>query len=100
MLFSEYKDKIKNDIFLDYYGRLLELQWAEDKFKTGTIGEWNSLSWQGFYQFLDNNLEVNNWMYVNNPSSAFWGLWWHFKPWMNHYAYLQIEQGEPLYKTL
>lgn len=90
--FSQYQ--IKNDIFTDFVDKINSLDESEKSYETLPIGRWkNQDSWSGFYQFLDDNLDVNSWEYVANPAGGFLGLWWHFEEWEGYYVYLQIEQG-------
>ena len=92
------RKKVENDIYSDYLKRLISIDKKEEMYETSPIKNWSRLSWQGFYQFLDNQIEVRDWKYVNNPSSSFWGLWWHFYNWNGYLVYLQIEQGNLCFK--
>ena len=40
--------------------------------------QWSWASWEGFYRYLECNLDVRDWSYVANPSGGFLGLWWNY----------------------
>lgn len=82
-----------NDIYNDYVSSLRDIDSRISSFKTIPVKEWNWYSWQGFYAFLDKELDVKNWCYVANPSGGFLGLWWNSRKWNGYNVYLQIEQG-------
>lgn len=82
-----------NDIYNDYVLHLRELDSKINSFRTVPVKRWDWYSWQGFYAYLDKNIDVENWSYVANPSGGFLGLWWNFRKWKGYNVYLQIEQG-------
>ena len=92
------KYSIKNDIFNDFYGKIINIENAENAFETKKINEWDWSCWAGFYNYLDSALEISDWKYVPNPSGGFLGIWWHFQEWKKYYVYLQIEQGNLCFK--
>ena len=46
-------------------------KWRKDK-----RSKWSSASWEGFYRYLECNIDDAGWMYVANPSGGFLGFWW------------------------
>lgn len=89
---------IRNDIFNDFKERIIALEKSNNSFESLPIKDWNWNSWEGFYQYLQSQIDVNGWRYVANPSGGFLGLWWHSKKWENYNVYLQIEQGNLCFK--
>ncbi|MHA6248181.1 PD-(D/E)XK nuclease family protein [Pontibacter sp. CAU 1760] len=89
---------VKSDIFNDFKERVTALEKLNNSFETLPINDWSWNSWEGFYQYLQSQINVNGWRYVANPSGGFLGLWWHFKNWKEHSVYLQIEQGNLCFK--
>lgn len=88
---------INNDIFLDYYNHLQELENSIQAFRTKPVAKWNANQWQGFYQEVKQHLE-GNWGYVSNPRQGFWGFWCFSSP--VHGWYLQLEQNKLCIKIL
>jgi len=95
--FNNYS-KIKNDIFQDYYERLISIDKADNSFLELPVKDWTNNSWIGFYKFLETKIAVTGWKYVPNQSGGFIGLWWHFLKWKDNKVYLQIEQGNFCFK--
>lgn len=89
--FSQYQ--IANDIYNDFVDRIKSLEESENSFENQPIEKWRWGSWSGFYQFLEERINVTDWQYVPNPNGGFLGLWWHFLKWKEYSVYLQIEQG-------
>ncbi len=89
---------VVNDIYIDFVENINSLESSIKSFEILPVNKWNWYSWQGFYQFLDNQIKVTDWQYVANPSGGFLGLWWHFLNWKGFYVYLQIEQGNLCFK--
>lgn len=92
------KNVVDNDIYNEFVENLNSLERSINSFETLPIKEWNTDSWLGFYEFLDTQLEVDDWHYVANPRGGFLGLWWHFLEWKDYNVYLQIEQGNLCFK--
>jgi hypothetical protein len=89
---------IKNDIFQDYYNRLIIIDDLEKTYESLIIKDWSFNSWIGFYKYLESHIDVSGWKYVPNPSGGFIGFWWHFLNWKDCKVYLQIEQGNLCFK--
>lgn len=92
------KNVVDNDIYNEFVENLNSLERSINSFETLPIKEWNTDCWRGFYEFLDTQLEVDDWHYVANPRGGFLGLWWHFLEWKDYNVYLQIEQGNLCFK--
>lgn len=97
-LLTKFKEKITNNIFIDFRDRLLGLEELNSEFEGKFIKEWNGNDWQGFFQFLETELNKTehdffNWLRVNNASGGFWGAILNWDYWQNTYpVYLQIEE--------
>lgn len=97
-ILNKYKD-CDNNIFLDYHQRLKKLEKVNGQFEQKIIGDWNGDDWQGFFQFLDHEINLVNWHYVNNPSGGFWNAIVNWAQWGIFPAYVQIEEGKLCFKV-
>lgn len=96
-LLDEFKN-IENDIFLDFYERLKRIEKSNNEFENKLIKNWNGNDWQGFFQFLEKEIEIENWHYVNNPSGGFWNAVLNWNYWGIYPAYIQLEEGKLCFK--
>lgn len=96
-LLDEFKD-IDNDIFTDFYERLKRIEKSNNEFENKLIKDWNGNDWQGFFQFLEKEIEIVNWHYVNNPSGGFWNAVLNWDYWDIYPAYIQLEEGKLCFK--
>lgn len=96
-LLNQFKN-ISNDIFSDFYERLTRIEKSNNEFESKAIKEWNGNDWQGFFQFLEKQIQIVNWHYVNNPSGGFWNAVLNWDYWGSYPAYLQLEQGKLCFK--
>lgn len=87
-----------NNIFLDFLERLTRIEKSNNEFETKIIGKWNGSDWQGFFQFLEKEIKIVNWHYVNNPNGGFWNAVLNWDYWGIYPSYLQIEQGKLCFK--
>lgn len=87
-----------NNIFTDFYERLTRIEKSNNEFENKPIKEWNGNDWQGFFQFLEKQIQIVNWHYVNNPSGGFWNAVLNWDYWGDYPAYLQLEQGKLCFK--
>lgn len=95
-ILSKYNN-IKNNIFSDYLERLSRLEEKNNRFDKIDISEWTGNDWQGFYQFVERNLEMNdiNWGLANNPNGGFWYCCFSWLDWKyNSTVYIQLEQDK------
>ncbi len=88
----------QNNIFLDFLDRLTRIEKSNNEFENKNIGEWNGDDWQGFFQFLEKEISIVNWNYVNNPNGGFWNAVLNWEYWDIYPAYIQIEQGKLCFK--
>lgn len=92
-------DNINNNIFRDFTDRLLNIQATYSAFETTPIDSWNNECWIGFYEFLESEIGLVSWEYVNPPGGAgFWGACLNWEDWKGFPVYLQIEQGKLCFK--
>jgi hypothetical protein len=91
----------QNDIIVDYYKNLDNLDIKINSYLTKPLNEWHWYSWQGFYFELQKHIG-GNWEYVSNRAGGFLGFWWNW-----HYTkidgkefefYLQLEQEKFVFK--
>jgi len=91
-----------NNILLDYYFYLKELDENINGFKTLPLDEWGEwYSWKGFFATLQKEIK-GDWDYVPNASGGFLGFWWS---WHNKNLdgkkfdfYLQLEYEKLVFK--
>lgn len=88
----------QNNIFLDFLERLTRIEKSNNEFENKIISEWNGNDWQGFFQFLEKEIDIVNWHYVNNPNGGFWNAVLNWEYWDIYPAYIQIEQGKLCFK--
>lgn len=96
-LLEEFK-ATQNNIFLDFLDRLTRIEKSNNQFENKNIAEWNGDDWQGFFQFLEKEISIVNWNYVNNPNGGFWNAVLNWEYWNIYPAYIQIEQGKLCFK--
>lgn len=88
-----FRAKITNNIFIDFYERLIKLETINNSWEIELIGDWHKKNcWEGFYQFLEKNDLVVNWFFVNNPSRGFMAAILKWKFWGKIPCYIQIEE--------
>lgn len=97
-LLSDYKN-ISDSIFRDFADRLERLEAAYKAFETTIINNWNDQCWIGFYQFLEKEIDLVTWHYVNPPAGGgFWNACLNWEDWEGFPVYIQIEQGKLCFK--
>lgn len=95
-VFNNYKD-IENTIFSDFVENLLNLDNRYNKFLSKEIDQWGYNDWEGFHQFIDKELDLDdiNWGYANNPAGGFWWSAFSWFDWKyNSAIYMQLEQNK------
>jgi hypothetical protein len=95
-------DNKGNEILLDYYYYLKELDKKIDSFKSLPLDKWHWYSWTGFFSTIQKEIG-GDWGYVHNASGGFLGFWWRW-----HHGkldddkrlefYLQLEQHKLVFK--
>jgi len=91
-------NEIDNDIFIDFKERLSKLEHSNNQYTNKIIGDWKSSDWQGYFQFLEKQIGLVNWHYVNNQNGGFWNAVLNWDYWNIFPVYLQIEQGNLCFK--
>lgn len=77
--FLETKNGKGNNILLDYYFYLKELDEKINGFKTLPLDEWGEwYSWKGFFATIQKEIG-GQWDYVPNASGGFLGFWWSWQ---------------------
>jgi hypothetical protein len=89
---------INNEIFKDFRDRLIKLEASNNEWENKLIKSWNGNDWQGFFQYLEKNIKIIGWGYVNNPSGGFWGATLNWDCYGIYPLYLQIEQHKLCFK--
>lgn len=83
---------IDNDIFISYLSYLQNIEDKTQSFKSLPIKDWNSRSWQGLYEYLDNLNHLSWWDYVPNPSGGFWAANFKKSTWQDYSVVFAIHQ--------
>lgn len=87
-----------NNIFHDFLDRLARIEKSNNEFENKNLIDWNGSDWQGFFQFLEKEINIINWHYVNNPNGGFWNAVLNWDYWGIYPTYIQIEQGKLCFK--
>jgi hypothetical protein len=95
----EQNKEITNDIFIDFLERLKNLERLINEFEIKPLKNWNGSDWQGFFQFLEKEIKIMNWNYVNNPSGGFWNAILNWDYWGIYPFYIQLEEGKLCFKV-
>ena len=98
---SNHQNRIENAIFNDFHDHLIRIQNDVDSFRNTPLDKWTFNAWKGFYQYLQDELEVmTGWNYVPNQNDGFMGAWFCFEGLGdgNSKPYLQLEQSKLCYK--
>ena len=103
--------QIKNNIFSDFYKRMLQIEKLTNRYKDKQISDWKDskkdskcdeckyYAWQGFYMAIETKIENKGWFYVDNPNGGFlcflltWGLYCERYP-----IYIQLEEKKLCFK--
>ena len=80
-LLNKFK-QIKNNIFSDFYERMLQIDNLTNGYKDKQISEWEDskcdeckyYAWQGFYKEIETKIENEGWGYMDNRSGGFLGF--------------------------
>lgn len=88
-----------NNIFIDFYERLVKIEKSNNEFENKLIKEWNGNDWQGFFQFLEKKISIVNWHYVNNPNGGFWNAVLNWDYLGQYPIYIQLEEGKLCFKV-
>jgi len=89
---------IQNDIYSDFKQRLNRIEELNNKWEAKIIKDWNGNDWQGFFQFLEKEIDIIGWDYVNNPNGGFWNAVLNWNYWDIYPVYLQTEEHKLCFK--
>jgi len=92
------KHDLENDIFNDFKSRLLRIEKINNEWETKLIKDWNGNDWQGFFQYLEKQIDLVRWDFVNNPNGGFWNAVLNWDYWDIYPVYLQTEQYKLCFK--
>ncbi|OFC81345.1 hypothetical protein FORC10_2747 [Bacillus cereus] len=68
---------VQDQIFLDYYLYLRELDQKYDSYKILPLSEWKGETWEGFYEELKQRGIKGQYGHVDNPNGGFYAFWWN-----------------------
>ena len=97
-LFNKF-EQIKNNIFSDFYERMLQIEKLTNRYKDKQIIDWKRADWEGFYKAIETKIENEGWGYVDNLGGGFigflltWGLYCERYP-----IYIQLEEKKLCFK--
>lgn len=89
---------IKNDIYIDFKSRLNRIEQLNHEWETKVIKDWKGYDWQGFFQFLEKEINLIGWDFVNNPNGGFWNAVLNWDYWDIYPVYLQTEEYKLCFK--
>ena len=92
------KFKIKNEIYSDFKSRLIRIEKINDEWENKFIKNWNGNDWQGFFQYLEKNIGIVGWDFVNNQNGGFWNAALNWDCWDIYPVYLQTEEYKLCFK--
>ena len=96
-LLNKFK-QIKNNIFVDFRKRMLQIDNLTNGYKTEKISEWKGYEWQGFYMAIEDKVKHKEWGYRNTVARGFWSFWLTWEKVGGISIYSQIEQGKLCFK--
>ena len=89
---------IENNIFIEFKENLEKREKRNNEYSTKKIGEWQSSDFEGFYQLLEQEMEIVNWHKVDNPSGGFWNALLSWTYLGKYPTYLQLEERKLCFK--
>jgi hypothetical protein len=92
------KYDIKNEIFIDFKERLITIENINNEWDKKLFKDWNGNDWQGFFQYLENEIDIIDWGFVNNQSGGFWNAVLNWDYYDIFPLYLQTEQDKLCFK--
>jgi len=93
------KHELSNDIYNDFKSRLLRIEQVNNEWENKLIKNWSGNDWQGFFQFLENKIDLIGWDYVNNPNGGFWNAVINWDYWGIYPTFLQTEEYKLCFKV-
>jgi hypothetical protein len=89
---------IDSDIFNDFKNRLVKIEQLNNEWETKTIKDWKKNDWQGFFQYLEKEIDIIDWGYVNNPNGGFWKAMLNWGACGIYPLYLQVQESRLHFK--
>ena len=96
-LFNKF-EQIKNNIFSDFYERMLQIEKLTNRYKDKQISDWKRADWEGFYKAIETKIENKGWFYVDNPNGGFIGFILVRLQCERYPIYIQLEEKKLCYK--
>lgn len=90
--------ELNNDIYNDFKTRLNRIEKLNHQWESKIIKDWNGNDWQGFFQFLEEKLNLIGWDFVNNQNGGFWNAVLNWDYWDIYPVYLQTEEYKLCFK--
>jgi hypothetical protein len=93
---------ITNNIYIDFYNHLKNIEESVQSYKKLPVSEWCWNSWKGFYTEISKRLGEGNWDYVPQKNGGFLGFWWFWNDdkynGIEYEYYLQLEHDKFCFK--
>ena len=89
---------LNNDIINDFKARIINIEKVNNEWESKLIKEWNGNDWQGFFQYLEKEINIAGWNFVNNPNGGFWNSVLNWEYWNDYPVYLQTEEFKLCFK--
>jgi hypothetical protein len=90
--------ELDNDIYNDFKSRLIRIEQFNNDWENKLIKDWNGNDWQGFFQYLEKQIGLIGWNYVNNPNGGFWNAVLNWNYWDIYPVYIQTEEYKLCFK--
>lgn len=87
-----------NNIALDFYSSLKEIEEKFLAFKNLPLKEWDKFAWQGFFQYIKARLKTGEWLYVPNQKGGFWGFYFQRGSIDDLEVFFQLENSKACFK--
>ncbi len=85
-----------NNIYCDFKSRLVRIENQYKEWENKLIKDWVSDDWQGFFLYLDKQIELVNWGYVHG--GYFWSAGLYWKTWEIYPVCLMIDEYKLRFK--
>lgn len=84
---------IKNDILKDYIEHLEGIESLMQSFRNLRLDDWDFIwSWQGLYNYLQEELDDGEWDVINKPHKTCLSFWWYENRDNDCEKYLQLDK--------
>lgn len=87
-----------NAILSDYLQFLQGIEAEHLLYETLPMNKWEGWQWVGFFQFIERQIDIIQWHFVNNLSGGFWNLCLTWECWHSVPVYMQMEQDKLCFK--